>query len=124
MTVKEKITNFLYNKDNNNNNITPIIEFINNLLNLASAYNQMWTVETINTDDNISLMLIDDVTKDVKVRFENPDIIMQKVICEIDKIGWIAMKEKYLYSDAYNAAEQRVILINNNTYFSPIYSEI
>ena len=122
MTVKERITNFLRNKDNND--ITPIIEFINNLLNLAAAYNQIWTVETKNVEGNINLMLIDDITKDVKVKFENPDIIMQKVIGEIDKIGWIGMKEKYLYSNTYNAAKQRVILVNNNTYFSPIYSEI
>lgn len=122
MTVKEKITNFLCNKDNIS--ITPIIEFINNLLHLASAYNQIWTVETRNLNGNVSLVLIDDITRDIKVRFDNPDIIMQRVIGEINEIGWIGMKEKYLYSDTYNTAEQRVILVNNNTYFSPIYSEI
>lgn len=122
MTIKEKIQNFLYKRDNSN--ITPVIEFINHLLCLAAAYNQIWQVETRNINGKVGLMLVDDITKDIKVNFENPDIVMQKAIEEIDKIGWIGVKEKYLYSDIYNEEEQRIILTNNNDYFSPIYSEI
>ena len=42
--------------------ITPIIEFLNNIKFLASAYNQMWVIKKMKYDGEDTIAFVDDVT--------------------------------------------------------------
>ena len=90
--------------------ITPIIEFLNNIKFLASAYNQMWVIKktVLNGEDTIAF--VDDVTGLKKMIIVNPDPLMQEAIDEIVKNGWFTVKEEYLLNADPHFEETRVIL--------------
>ena len=90
--------------------ITPIIEFLNNIKFLASAYNQMWVIKkmTLNGEDTIAF--VDDVTGLKKMIIVNPDPLMHEAIEEIVRRGWFSVKEEYLLNTEPHFEEARVIL--------------
>ena len=90
--------------------ITPIIEFLNNIKFLASAYNQMWVIKKMRLNDEDTIAFVDDVTGLKKMIIVNPDPLMQEAIDEIVKNGWFTVKEEYLLNADPHFEETRVIL--------------
>ena len=90
--------------------ITPIIEFLNNINFLASAYNQMWVIKKMKYDGEDTIAFVDDVTGLKKMILVNPDPLMQEAIDEIVRRGWFSVKEEYLLNTEPHFEEARVIL--------------
>ena len=90
--------------------ITPIVEFLNNIKFLASAYNQMWVIKKMKLDGEDTIAFVDDVTGLKKMIIVNPDPLMQEAIDEIVKRGWFSVKEEYLLNADPHFAETRVVL--------------
>ena len=90
--------------------ITPIIEFLNNIKFLASAYNQMWVIKKMKLNDENTIAFVDDVTGLKKMIIVNPDPLMQEAIDEIVRRGWFSVKEEYLLNTEPHFEEARVIL--------------
>ena len=90
--------------------ITPIIEFLNNIKFLASAYNQMWVIKKMKYDGEDTIAFVDDVTGLKKMIIVNPDPLMQEAIDEIVRRGWFSVKEEYLLNPEPHFEETRVIL--------------
>ena len=90
--------------------ITPIIEFLNNIKFLASAYNQMWVIKKMKINDEDTIAFVDDVTGLKKMIIVNPDPLMQEAIDEIVRRGWFSVKEEYLLNTEPHFEEARVIL--------------
>ena len=90
--------------------ITPIIEFLNNIKFLASAYNQMWVIKKMSLNGENTIAFVDDVTGDKKMVLVNPDPLMQQAIDEIVARGWFSVKEEYLLNTDAHFEEARVVL--------------
>ena len=90
--------------------ITPIIEFLNNIKFLASAYNQMWVIKKMKLNGEDTIAFVDDVTGLKKMIIVNPDPLMQEAIEEIVRRGWFSVKEEYLLNAEPHFEETRVIL--------------
>ena len=90
--------------------ITPIIEFLNNIKFLASAYNQMWVIKKMKLNGEDTIAFVDDVTGLKKMILVNPDPLMQEAIDEIVRRGWFSVKEEYLLNTEPHFEEARVIL--------------
>jgi hypothetical protein len=90
--------------------ITPIIEFLNNIKFLASAYNQMWVIKKMKLNGEDTIAFVDDVTGLKKMIIVNPDPLMQEAIEEIVRRGWFEVKEEYLLNAEPHFEETRVIL--------------
>ena len=90
--------------------ITPIIEFLNNIKYLASAYNQMWVIKKMKYDGEDTIAFVDDVTGLKKMILVNPDPLMHEAIEEIVRRGWFSVKEEYLLNTEPHFEETRVIL--------------
>ena len=90
--------------------ITPIVEFLNNIKFLASAYNQMWVIKKMKLNGEDTIAFVDDVTGDKKMILVNPDPLMQQAIDEIVAKGWFEVKEEYLLNPEPHFEEARVIL--------------
>ena len=90
--------------------ITPIIEFLNNIKFLASAYNQMWVIKKTKLNDEDTIAFVDDVTGLKKMRIVNTDPLMHEAIEEIVIRGWLSVKEEYLLNTEPHFEEARVIL--------------
>ena len=91
-------------------NITPIVEFLNNIKFLASAYNQIWTIKKAKINDEYTIAFVDDVSGAKKMILVNPDPLMEKAIDEIVEKGWFTVKEEYLLNPDPHFEETRVIL--------------
>jgi hypothetical protein len=90
--------------------ITPIVEFLNNIKFLASAYNQMWVIKKMKYDGEDTIAFVDDVTGLKKMIIVNPDPLMQEAIDEIVRRGWFSVKEEYLLNTEPHFEEARVVL--------------
>ena len=90
--------------------ITPIIEFLNNIKFLASAYNQMWVIKKLYLNGEYTICFVDDVTGQTKMILVNPDPLMRQAIDEIVARGWFAVKEEHLLTTEPHFNENRVIL--------------
>ena len=90
--------------------ITPIIEFLNNIKFLASAYNQMWVIKKMKLNGEDTIAFVDDVTGLKKMILVNPDPLMQEAIEEIVRRGWFSVKEEYLLNAEPHFEQSRVIL--------------
>ena len=90
--------------------ITPIVEFLNNIKFLASAYNQMWVIKRMKYDGEDTIAFVDDVTGLKKMILVNPDPLMQEAIDEIVRRGWFSVKEEYLLNAEPHFEETRVVL--------------
>ena len=90
--------------------ITPIIEFLNNIKFLASAYNQMWVIRHLEVNGKDTIAFVDDATDEYKMVLVNPDPLMKKAIDEIIDKGWFAVKEEHLLTTESHFNESRVIL--------------
>ena len=90
--------------------ITPIIEFLNNIKFLASAYNQRWVIKKMTLNGEGTVRFVDDVTGQTKMILVNPDPLMQQAIEEIVAKGWFEVKEEYLLNTESHFEEARVIL--------------
>ena len=90
--------------------ITPIVEFLNNIKFLASAYNQIWTIKKTKVNDEYTIAFVDDVSGAKKMILVNPDPLMEKAIDEIVEKGWFTVKEEYLLNPEPHFEETRVIL--------------
>ena len=90
--------------------ITPIIEFLNNIKFLASAYNQMWVIKRMTLNGENTIAFVDDVTGEKKMILVNPDPLMEKAIDEIVEKGWFAVKKEHLINTDPHFNESRVIL--------------
>ena len=97
-------------KPNGEISITPIIEFLNNIKFLASAYNQMWVIKKMVLNGENTIAFVDDVTGLKKMILVNPDPLMQEAIDEIVRRGWFSVKEEYLLNTEPHFEEARVIL--------------
>ena len=106
--------------------ITPIIEFLNNIKFLASAYNQMWVIKKMKHNGEDTIAFVDDVTGLKKMIIVNPDPLMQEAIDEIVRRGWFSVKEEYLLNADPHFEETRVILTEAEDApgLSEIYTEM
>lgn len=94
-------------------NITPIIEFLNNIKFLAAAYNQMWVIKKMKLNGEYTIAFVDDRTGETKMILVNPDTLMQQAIDEIVANGWFSVKEDYLLTNERYFDESRVVLAEN-----------
>lgn len=90
--------------------ITPVIEFLNNIKFLASAYNQMWVIKKFKLNGDYTIAFVDDRTNETKMILVNPDELMQNAIEEIVVRGWFTVKEDYLLTNERYFDESRVVL--------------
>jgi hypothetical protein len=111
------------NAETDSQNITPIIEFLNNIKFLAAAYNQMWVIKKKKDfNGDYTIAFVDDLTGTTKMILVNPDDLMQKAIDEIVERGWFSVKEEYLLNTDPHFEETRVIL--TETEDAPGLSEV
>ena len=96
--------------EDGNITITPIIEFLNNIKFLASAYNQIWTIKKMVLNGEDTIAFVDEVTGQKKMILVNPDPLMQQAIDEIVSRGWFSVKEEHLLTTESHFNEARVIL--------------
>lgn len=94
-------------------NITPIIEFLNNIKFLAAAYNQMWVIKKMKLNGEYTIAFVDDRTGETKMILVNPDTLMQQAIDEIVANGWFSVKEDYLLTNERYFDESRVVLVES-----------
>lgn len=94
--------------------ITPIIEFLNNIKFLAAAYNQMWAIKKAKVGDEYTIAFVDDRTGEKKMILVNPDTLMQQAIDEIVARGWFTVKEDYLLTNERYFDEARVVLAESD----------
>ena len=90
--------------------ITPIVEFLNNVKFLASAYNQIWTIRKTKFEGETTIAFVDDATNQKKMIIINPDPLMEKAIDEIVEKGWFSVKEEYLLNTDPHFEDTRVVL--------------
>lgn len=90
--------------------ITPIVEFLNNIKFLASAYNQIWTIRKTKFEGETTIAFVDDATNQKKMVIINPDPLMEKAIDEIVEKGWFSVKEEYLLNTDPHFEDTRVLL--------------
>lgn len=90
--------------------ITPIVEFLNNIKFLASAYNQIWTIRKTKFEGETTIAFVDDATNQKKMVIINPDPLMEKAIDEIVEKGWFSVKEEYLLNADPHFEDTRVVL--------------
>ena len=90
--------------------ITPIVEFLNNIKFLASAYNQIWTIRKTKFEGETTIAFVDDATNQKKMILINPDPLMEKAIDEIVAKGWFSVKEEYLLNTDPHFEDTRVLL--------------
>ena len=90
--------------------ITPIVEFLNNVKFLASAYNQIWTIRKTKFEGETTIAFVDDATNQKKMIIINPDPLMEKAIDEIVEKGWFSVKEEYLLNADPHFEDTRVLL--------------
>ena len=90
--------------------ITPIVEFLNNIKFLASAYNQIWTIRKTKFEGETTIAFVDDATNQKKMILINPDPLMEKAIDEIVEKGWFTVKEEYLLNTDPHFEDTRVVL--------------
>lgn len=90
--------------------ITPIVEFLNNIKFLASAYNQIWTIRKTKFEGETTIAFVDDATNQKKMILINPDPLMEKAIDEIVAKGWFSVKEEYLLNTDPHFEDTRVVL--------------
>ena len=90
--------------------ITPIVEFLNNIKFLASAYNQIWTIRKTKFEGETTIAFVDDATNQKKMVIINPDPLMEKAIDEIVEKGWFSVKEEYLLNTDSHFEDTRVVL--------------
>lgn len=90
--------------------ITPIVEFLNNIKFLASAYNQIWTIRKTKFEGETTIAFVDDATNQKKMIIINPDPLMEKAIDEIVDKGWFSVKEEYLLNSDLHFEDTRVVL--------------
>ena len=78
-------------------NIVPVIEMLHNIVYIASAYNQIWTIKAFDTAcGKHTIAIVDERTGEEKLVFHNPDGKMQEFVNEVRDIGWTNIREKYL----------------------------
>ena len=95
---------------NEEKSITPVIEFLNNIKFLASAYEQIWVIKKMMLNGDYTIAFVDDRTNETKMILVNPDDLMQRAIDEIVEKGWFTVKEEYLLTTERYFDESRVIL--------------
>ena len=95
---------------NEEKSITPVVEFLNNIKFLASAYDQIWVIKKIKINGDYTIAFVDDRTNETKMILVNPDELMQKAIDEIVERGWFDVKEEHLLTTGPHFNESRVIL--------------
>lgn len=89
--------------------IALVIEFLNNMLYLGSAYNQIWTIEPVNNSDGKpSIAIIDERNGKVKMKFCNEDDAMKEAINFIHEKGWYQARQICLPYGGF--VESRVLL--------------
>ena len=106
----EELKTQVENVEVTSTDITPIVEFLNNIKFLASAYNQMWVIRKTKLNDEYTIAFVDDRTGEKKMILVNPDPLMQQAIDEIVSRGWFTVKEDYLLTNERYFDESRVIL--------------
>ena len=94
--------------------ITPIIEFLNNIKFLAAAYNQIWVIKKIYLNEEYTIAFVDERSGEKKMVLVNPDPLMQKAIDEIVARGWFSVKEDYLLTNESYFDEARVVLAESD----------
>jgi hypothetical protein len=94
--------------------ITPIIEFLNNIKFLAAAYNQIWVIKKIYLNGEYTIAFVDERSGEKKMILVNPDSLMQKAIDEIVARGWFSVKEDYLLTNERYFDEARVVLAESD----------
>lgn len=94
--------------------ITPIIEFLNNIKFLAAAYNQIWVIKKIYLNEEYTIAFVDERSGEKKMVLVNPDPLMQKAIDEIVARGWFSVKEDYLLTNERYFDEARVVLAESD----------
>ena len=105
--------------------ITPIVEFLNNIKFLASAYNQIWTIKKTKFEGETTIAFVDDATNQKKMVIINPDPLMEKTIDEIVEKGWFSVKEEYLLNTDPHFEDTRVLLteVEGAPNLSEIYNQ-
>jgi len=89
--------------------LTTVVEMINNIQFIAAAYNQIWTIKVYDTPcDKKTIAFVDERSGEEKLVFHNPDEKMALLMEEIRESSWMQVKEKYLASGGF--AETRVHL--------------
>lgn len=94
--------------------ITPIIEFLNNIKFLAAAYNQIWVIKKIYLNGEYTIAFVDERSGEKKMILVNPDSLMQRAIDEIVARGWFSVKEDYLLTNERYFDEARVVLAESD----------
>lgn len=84
--------------------IKAIVELLNNMLFLASAYNQIWTVRVVEANGKTTVAFVDERSDEVKVLFTNPDKKMQAAIDEIISRGWFDIKSELIAETAFSGS--------------------
>lgn len=88
-----------------NQKLTTVVEMINNIQFIASAYNQIWTIKIFDTPcGKETIAFVDERSGEEKMVFHNPDEKMALLIEEIREFGWMQTKEKYLISGEFSAS--------------------
>lgn len=86
------------------------VEMINNLIFLAAAYEQIWTVTSYTEGNQIVAAIIDERSGETKIIFSNPDEAMCEFIEALHQQGWYSLRREFLI-DGDGFYESRVRLI-------------
>ena len=105
-----------YLNEEEKRDITPVIEFLNNIKFLASAYEQIWVIKKKVFNGENTIAFVDDRSGETKLIIVNPDKAMQLAIDEIVTRGWFTVKEEYLLTAEKHFEDARVILVENEEF--------
>lgn len=85
-----------------NQELTTVVEMINNIQFIAAAYNQIWTIKVYDTPcGKKTIAFIDERSNEEKLVFHNPDKKMALLMEKIRESSWAQVKEKYLISSDF-----------------------
>lgn len=95
-------------------NLVPVIELLHNIMYIASAYNQFWTIKAFDTAcGKHTIALVDERSGEEKLVFHNPDEKMAEFVEEVRSLGWDVIKHKYL-GNPENFDSMRVYLCDSS----------
>lgn len=90
--------------------VGPVVELINNIIFLAAAYNQIWTLKAIEIEGESYAAFVDERSEQVKTLFLNPDPMMKEIVSQLKEKDWYKIRQEVLSNpEKFNSGRVQLI---------------
>lgn len=90
--------------------VGPGVELINNIIFLAAAYNQIWTLKAIEIEGESYAAFVDERSEQVKTLFLNPDPMMKEIVSQLKEKDWCEIRQEVLSNpEKFNSGRVQLI---------------